>query len=270
MEISDNYLYQEYRSCIEMARRYPQKDVKLLFMLSAGMCAFPGCTTRCVATETEFDEPAVLGLIAHIEAHSDDGPRANPSLTVEERDSYKNWVLLCGFHHDLIDAQSRTYTVEEIRKWKRDLETKIDQQLREAMVQVTFNELEQVTEAIVNNDFRPVSTEDYNIIPPKDKMEKNSLNDITHQYLLMGMVQFSAVKDYLERIGQLIPSFPVKLANGFKQEYIRLKEEEQLAGDDLFLAMINFACPTGVDLKRHAAGIAVLTYLFHICEVFEK
>ncbi|QQZ09618.1 ABC-three component system protein [Heyndrickxia vini] len=252
-----------------MARKYPQKDVKLLFMLSAGMCAFPGCTTRCVAKETDFDEPAVLGLIAHIEAHSNDGPRPNLKLTEKERDSYKNWVLLCGVHHDLIDAQSNTYTVEQIRQWKKDLEAKVDLQLREAMIQVTFTELEQVTEAIVGNDFKPTNTNDYKVIPPKEKMEKNNLGDITHQFLLMGMVQFAAVSTYVERINQIIPSFADKLSSGFKNEYLKLKNEN-LNGDDLFLALINFACPKRVDLKRHAAGIAVLTYLFHICEVFEK
>ncbi|WML58545.1 hypothetical protein [Neobacillus sp. PS2-9] len=254
-----------------MARKYPQKDIKLLFMLSAGMCAFPGCPTRCVAKETEFDEAAVLALIAHIEAHSNEGPRPNPNLTEKERDSYPNWILLCGTHHDLIDAQSNTYTVEQIRKWKRDLEDKVDKQLREAMTQVTFTELEQVTEAIVNNSTKSTNSSDYEIIPPQDKMQRNQLKDnITHQYLLMGMVQFPAVKEYIERITQLIPSFPAKLSGGFKEEYKRLKDEEELLGDDLFLAMINFASPTGVDLKRHAAGIAVLTYLFSMCEVFEK
>ncbi|MEI2358993.1 hypothetical protein [Priestia megaterium] len=253
-----------------MARKYPQKDVKLLFMLSAGMCAFPNCPTRCVAKGTELDEPAVLGLIAHIEAHSNEGPRPNPNLTDKERDSYNNWILLCGFHHDLIDAQSKTYTVKEIRKWKKDLEERIDRQLKEAMTEVTFTELEQVTEVIVNNDFKSSETDDYTIIPPKEKMEKNELGNVTHQFLLMGMVQFQAVKEYIESIRELIPSFPVKLSSGFQQEYLRLKNEQNLSGDDLFLAMINFACPNGVNLKRHAAGIAVLTYLFHICEVFEK
>jgi len=62
-------------------RTYPLPDVKLLFGLAAGRCCEPSCFVEVLANATGFDEAAVIGEIAHIEAHSDTGPRANPSLT---------------------------------------------------------------------------------------------------------------------------------------------------------------------------------------------
>lgn len=254
----------------KVSRKYPIKDVKLLFMLSAGMCAYPGCNIRCVEKETDLDDPIVLAKIAHIEAHSDNGPRSNPSMTAEERDSYENWILLCGVHHDLIDGQSKTYTVSTIKNWKVNLEKKIDEQLKLAMTEVTFTELEQVTEAIVSSVENKSVSNDFHIIPPEEKIQKNELGTTPQQYLLMGMLQARVVEQYINDIGSIIPSYPEKLSQGFKVKYVELKHERGLIGDELFYEMIRFSTPNLNDPKRFAAGIAVLSYLFSICEVFEK
>ena len=93
-------------SAKKTTRKYPQRDIKLLFALSAGRCAFPNCKIPCIAEGTELDDASVLGKIAHIVAHSDHGPRANPNLSMKERDCYDNWILLCPTHHDLIDISN--------------------------------------------------------------------------------------------------------------------------------------------------------------------
>jgi hypothetical protein len=105
-----------------VARRYPHADVKMLWGLSAGRCCFPGCNDVCIAEPTEADAPAVLGNIAHIVAHSPDGPRADPQFPLEALDSYANWALLCPTHHTLIDKQADSYPAEVIRGWKLEHE----------------------------------------------------------------------------------------------------------------------------------------------------
>lgn len=60
-----------------------------------------------------------IGKIAHIVAHSDSGPRADSSYPKEKRDTYENWILLCGIHHDLVDALDSDYTVTDLREMKR-------------------------------------------------------------------------------------------------------------------------------------------------------
>lgn len=100
-------------------RRYPIHDVKVLWGLSAGRCAFPGCREICIAPAMHEDGPAVIGDIAHIVAHAGEGPRADPEFPTDQLDTYGNWIVLCANHHRLVDAQTSTYTVPMLREWKQ-------------------------------------------------------------------------------------------------------------------------------------------------------
>ncbi len=100
-------------------RRYPQRDVKLLFGLSAGRCNEPTCGKACIVPAAD-DDPAVIADIAHIEGHSPGSARHNPDL--DSVDCYQNWILLCANHHRLVDAQATTYPVELLQRWKQDHE----------------------------------------------------------------------------------------------------------------------------------------------------
>lgn len=92
-------------------RSYFDKDLKLLWGLAAARCACKKCRVECVAEGTAKDRAAIFGKIAHIVAHSDTGPRADPSYPKKLRDKYENLILLCGNHHDIVDVQENTYTV---------------------------------------------------------------------------------------------------------------------------------------------------------------
>lgn len=87
--------------------------VKKLFAFSRNQCAFPQCTNRLV----EPDGP-VTGKICHIKAKSRRGPRHDPAQTDEERHGFDNLVLLCGQHHDIIDSDPKTFTVELLKEFK--------------------------------------------------------------------------------------------------------------------------------------------------------
>lgn len=70
-------------------------------------------------------------------------------------------------------------------------------------------------------------------------------------------------------MAQVVDSdFPERLKHGFKQKYIELSKN--ISGDELFMDMLEFANSGGSDFKQQAAGLAILTHLFHICEIFEK
>jgi len=62
---------------------------------------------------------------------------------------------------------------------------------------------------------------------------------------------------------------PEKLKAGFLAAYRRLGEAG-LSGDDLFDRLAEFACHNDHRTRYRAAGLAVLTYLFEVCDVFEK
>jgi len=88
--------------------------VKRLFAVSGNRCAFPGCALPLV------DEASgkVTGRICHIKADSPGGQRYDPEQHNRERHGFANLVLMCPLHHDVIDSDGETYTVERLLEIK--------------------------------------------------------------------------------------------------------------------------------------------------------
>ncbi len=248
-------------------RKYPLKDVKILYSRAAGRCAVPACRIELVKEGTEHDETKQIGKIAHIVGHSDDGPRGDPKYSRDKLDTYENWILLCPNHHDEYDAQPKTYTTKYLRQIKSDHEHWVRSTLVSEVRNVGFAELEIVTKAILSRELEP--SNDYAVVPPKEKMERNGLTNQVHKLLSMGLIKSSEVKNFIQHISIQDSSFPERLKSGFLEEYSRLKQEE-IQGDELFNAMHEFSSGGSNDFLEKAAGLAVLSYLFECCEVFEK
>ncbi len=248
-------------------RKYPIKDVKLLFGFSAGRCAFPGCSTECLREPTAVDGPAVIGKIAHIVAHGDAGPRADPTLPLDKRDCYLNWILLCPTHHDIVDVQPNGHTSAELRKWKADHERRVRESTATEMTAVTFAELEVVTSAIAGGPARE-PTLNFKVTNPAAKMTKNGLSDAVHFNLSLGLGKAKEVAAFVEHVATRDAKFPERLAARFVAEYQRLRAEG-FSGDVLFESLVQFSSGGDRGFTRMAAGVAVLAYLFEKCEVFE-
>ncbi len=90
------------------------KTVKHLFAASANRCSHPGCIQEMVT-----DRGMVIGEICHITASSLRGPRYDPTLTDEERDSFANLILLCPTHHKMADDDTARYTPALLRDLKQ-------------------------------------------------------------------------------------------------------------------------------------------------------
>jgi hypothetical protein len=99
-------------------RRDPTPEaVKQVYALSGNRCAFPGCDVPLVDPTTG----GVRGELTHIAGVTPGGPRYDPSQTDEERQGKENLILLCQYHHSVIDAGP--YTAEDIRRMKAARET---------------------------------------------------------------------------------------------------------------------------------------------------
>ena len=94
----------------------------MLWGAANGRCSFPNCPKKLVSEATSDDPRVMLGEIAHIVGESANGPRGQSPLMQEERDSYENTILLCHEHHELVDGQPKTYTVEILHGYKRSHE----------------------------------------------------------------------------------------------------------------------------------------------------
>lgn len=250
-----------------MGRNYTQKDIKLLWGLSAARCAYPDCQQECVIEATADDVSITIGKIAHMVAHSDDGPRADPTMPQEARDSYDNLLLLCGNHHDEVDGQPNTFTVDDLKRWKADQEAWVRDRLTEAIPEITSAELEVISQAIAAAPMPADAS--FELTAPAEKMMRNGLTDRVTFKMRLGLAARHEVVGYLQDISNLDAAFPERLKAGFVKLYDGLRSDG-LEGDALFEALHERACSGFSDFKRHAAALAVLTYLFEACEVFER
>lgn len=105
-----------------VTRYYRQRTLKLLWGRAAGRCAVPECRVELFAKATDHDPIVVIGDIAHIEAASDRGPRANLRKSRRLRDEYENLILLCRNCHAKLDGQKHTNSVEAIRQLRQEHE----------------------------------------------------------------------------------------------------------------------------------------------------
>lgn len=250
------------------ARKYSPRTLKILFAMSMNECAHPECREPIVHPKTEESEAAVIGQIAHIYALSNDGPRGKRDLTETERNLPDNLMLLCPTHHVLVDAQHATYPAATLLDWKARHERKFQDSLGTSISDVGFIELEFAARSLMAADLQPLD-ESLKTIPPAQKIETNSLGKSSSMLLTMGAANSSNVEAVLIRATQLDPSFADKLRQGFVVRYQNFVWEG-MKGDDLFMAMYEWAGGANRDKPREAAGLCILAHLFIICDVFEK
>jgi hypothetical protein len=95
-----------------------------VWVRSGGRCAF--CNAYLLESELTL-RPILLGEVAHNVAASDGGPRAEPCMPTEQRNSAENLLLLCGLHHPDSDkrAQLDLLTVEQVQALKAQHEQRV-------------------------------------------------------------------------------------------------------------------------------------------------
>ena len=103
-------------------RYIPTGVEKALFLLSRNRCYEPQCREPVIRLIK--GEPIVNVHIAHICPHSDNGPRCARKMTVEQRRSFHNLILLCKPHHTVVDSKrnERDYPEALLLSWKSQRE----------------------------------------------------------------------------------------------------------------------------------------------------
>jgi len=111
------------RSDIDRDTKMQEKEIKLLWGRSGNRCAI------CKLELTPDGDRETLGEMAHILARSTDGPRGDSTLTSDERNKYKNLILLCPTHHTEIDKNFKDWPAEKLRIIKEKHEAWVSEQL---------------------------------------------------------------------------------------------------------------------------------------------
>jgi hypothetical protein len=107
-----------------------KRIVKDALARRAGMrCSNPKCRKPTSGPQEDGKAAINIGVAAHITAASSGGPRYNPVLNNEQRASIENAIWLCQNCAKLVDSDKNSYTVDILRRWKRQAEDTAKQEL---------------------------------------------------------------------------------------------------------------------------------------------
>jgi hypothetical protein len=130
--------------------------------------------------------------------------------------------------------------------------------------QLSFEPLAKVLVTIRGRDPEPLDRIDP--VSPK-KLEANKLSAAAADYLRLGRQREHLVQQYFEKHPN--PTFGEEVATAFRDEYHRLREDG-LETSTIFVALQEFAGgSTRGDTEHEAAVLAVMSYLFERCDIFE-
>ena len=248
----------------QMGASYPTRII--LAFRSGGVCAFPKCDKHLTYDATVGNDTYV-GEAAHIRGEKQGAARFDVSMTDEERDNVRNLIYLCTDHHTIIDKVEADWPTPALQDLKQNHEKQVRQAMEEAFADVAFPELQNAVSWVAKQ--MPAGNGSFDLTAPDAKIKKNALSNGARHIIAAGLTSRATVSEYVEAEAQLDSDFPERLKAGFLEEYYARRKEGH-KGDELFELMCAFAQR---GLRRQAdktAGIAVLIYLFEICDVFEK
>ena len=120
-----------------------QKDILKGYYRVGFRCSFPGCNRLLVGPKNDQKGYFLSGEACHITAAQAGGPRFDETLSITERKSFENLIIMCRNHGLIIDQNQEKYPVELLKKWKKDAEDKAaNEQSFGINESVTFHELE--------------------------------------------------------------------------------------------------------------------------------
>jgi hypothetical protein len=247
-----------------LSASYPTRII--LAFRSGGVCAFPKCGKH-LTYDAQVGDDTYVGEAAHIRGEKPTAARYDASMTDDERDNVRNLIYLCTDHHTIIDKVEADWPTATLLQLKESHEKQVRQAMEEAFADVAFPELQNAVSWVASQ--APAQNGSFDLLAPDEKITKNALSNGSRHIIAAGLTSRATVGDYVEAEAQLDPDFPERLKAGFLEEYYARRKEGH-KGDELFELMCAFAQR---GLRRQAdktAGIAVLIYLFEICDLFEK
>lgn len=138
------------------------------------------------------------------------------------------------------------------------------QPTQQQIERVAFPELQDVLAAITKSDPDP---EPEIRAPSLNKIDYNQLSSDTTEFLKLGRRLERSVQDFFERWPD--PAFADQIAETFRQRYAALKDVGN-SSEEIFVSLLRFAgFNSGPSSKYNSAVLAVITYFFERCEIFD-
>ena len=160
---------------------------------------------------------------------------------------------------------------EELEKLLFDLEDSFLTDLygymptREDLTGMRNNDIKKIIEQISRTD--GVETQGMSPVSSR-KLYVNNLSEEVRSLIKIGLTKSEAVNSYFSR--NYDAKLGDKIASTFNKKYEELKTME-LSPDDIFVKLQEFISQgTTMSAKEQVASLAVLTYLFERCDIFEN
>lgn len=242
---------------------FSPKVRNIICLKSGRRCAFPGCN------QDLYQKGSIVGIFAHIyPASTNDGPRFDSNYPTKQLNSEENGLLLCGIHHKIVDDHPNEYTAESLKIMKADYERFVKQHMIQDMTNLSFPEISLLLKHLVSSPNHHKSV-DWTLIGMDQKINKNHLSESTREYLRIGVLKVQEVKKYIESMDLTTPYYSDTLRAVFVKRYLEIKYKET-DPDSVFYGLLTSIEGDSPDFGKHVAALAILTYLFERCEVFEK
>ncbi len=247
--------------------------IKILYAEAANQCSMDGCDKQLIQernNNNELNKKYQIAEMGHIYPISNKWIRSKEDLSDEEKRDEKNFILVCKNCHSTIDKDN-SYTYEKLLKIKKDHIFKMKIIRETALVDFNFDDLEIASLNIISKDVDVMikySSSNFDNIETEVKIRKNELTPISRNLILQGSIKHDQVKDFVKKMIQEDDTFPIRLIKSFKDCYDSYKQD--LKGDKLFQEMYDFCKKNLLKESEIAASLAILCYLFNLCEVFEK
>lgn len=244
----------------------PQPDMKVLYMLSSARCA--KCKKPLYITKGDSNV-SNLSEMAHIYGEKPDAARYVEDMTDEYRQSYANLMAMCPRCHKEIDDDELRYTPEVLQKMKKEHEQEIIQILENSINNVTNEELALTIKFLSKSCNLTSATDDYTVITPFEKINKNSLSLQVANFIKMGLAIFPLIQDYINKQSNIDINFAKNLKECFIEKYLKFKSQN-MNSDVIFAELWDFAKNGKTDNNSVAAALSVVSYFFLECDIFEK
>ena len=102
--------------------------------------------------------------------------------------------------------------------------------------------------------------------PSASKLKANDLSDDAAELLRQGRRRERLVEDFFNQFPD--PNFGEEIAQGFRERYQELKDQD-LPADSIFMELQRFAGGMTGTPQHQAAVLAVMSYFFERCDIFE-
>lgn len=244
----------------------PQPDMKVLYMLSGGKCA--KCKQPLFLTKADGNV-SNLSEMAHICGEKSDAARYDETMTDEQRQSYSNLMAMCPKCHKEIDDDEQKYTVPILNKMKEEHEQTVMQMLTSSIDNVTSEELSLTIKFLSKSCSHSITSEDYAVITPNEKINKNNLSLQVASMIKMGLAIFPLINDYINKQSNIDFNFAKNLKDCFIEKYLELKKKD-IDSNAIFAGLWDFAKNGKTDNNSIAAALSVVSYFFLECDIFEK